>query len=278
MGPISARDVITIQPRNRKFSRAAIKERWWVGGDPVATAFYNAMSAAFPTGEAFFVETVRKFKNDVNPKLAAEIAAFVQQEMIHAREHMALNKRLTDGGYDVTPLEERIAMRLNLLRQKPPIACLAGTIATEHLTAIFGHELLSNPRHMRDADPEIAVLWDWHCQEEVEHKGVAFDTWNEATRDWTKWKRWSVRSKVMLFLTRRFVWDRLVGMIELLRQDGITGAKAWIRVLWFSFGYPGMLRRMLQGWPQFFKPGFHPWDHDDRHLIQPAIEPEIKAA
>lgn len=278
MGPISARDVITIQPRNRKFSRTAPKEHWWLNGDPIATAFYNAMSAAFPIGEAFFVESMGKFKGDVSPQLATEIKAFVQQEMNHAREHMSLNKSLVEGGYDIEPLEERVTMRLNMLREKGAIACLCGTIATEHLTAIFAHELLSNARHMRGADPELAPLWVWHCQEEIEHKGVAFDTWREATKDWTDWKRWSVRCKLMLFLTRRFVWDRLCGIIELLRQDGITGPKAWARTLWFAFGYPGMMRRILQGLPVFFKPGFHPWDHDDRHLIEAAADIEAKAA
>lgn len=277
-GRIEASDAVSIIPRNRKFSRGALVNRWWLKGDPVATAFYNAMSAAFPTGEAFFVESIRKFKGDVNPRLAAEITAFVRQEMIHAREHLVLNNRLIDGGYDVGPLEERVAMRLNLLRDKGPVVSLAGTIATEHLTAVFARELLGKPCHMHGADPELAPLWQWHCHEEIEHKGVAFDTWLEATRDWSDWKRWSVRCKLMLFLTRRFVWDRLAGTAELLRQDGISGPKAWLRIIWFAFGYPGMMRRILMGWPAFFKPGFHPWDHDDRHLLQPAIAPEAKAA
>src|SRR5689334_19503496 len=47
---------LTITPRDRRFGRGMKQARWWMGGDPVATAFYNALSATFPKGEAFFVE------------------------------------------------------------------------------------------------------------------------------------------------------------------------------------------------------------------------------
>jgi predicted metal-dependent hydrolase len=35
-----------------------------------------------------------------------------------------------------------------------------------------------------------------------------------------------VKAKVMLLVTRNFLVDRSAGVLELLRQDGITGAKA----------------------------------------------------
>ena len=53
---------LTITPRDRRFGRGMQQERWWMGGDPVATAFYNALSATFPKGEGFFVEAVRLFR------------------------------------------------------------------------------------------------------------------------------------------------------------------------------------------------------------------------
>ena len=71
----------------------------------------------------------------------------------------------------------------------------------------------------------------------------------------------------MLFVTRNFVVDRSRGTLELLRQDGITGLKAWARMLWFAWVRPGMLRKILGAWLAFFLPGFHPWKHDDRDLI-----------
>ena len=49
---------LTITPRDRRFGRGMTQDRWWMGGDPVATAFYNALCATFPKGEGFFVEAV----------------------------------------------------------------------------------------------------------------------------------------------------------------------------------------------------------------------------
>ena len=261
---------LTITPRDRRFGRGTRQERWWMGGDPVATAFYNALSATFPKGEAFFVESVRLFREGTPPKLAEEIKAFVTQEVMHSREHVQFNKRALEAGYDISALEARLEWRLSITRSRPPIVNLAATMCLEHFTAILAHQLLGDSRHLRGAGPEDADLWRWHSIEEIEHKGVAYDTWLHATRDWPSFKRWKVKAKVMLFVTRNFVVDRTFGSLELLRQDGIAGPRAWARILWFAWVRPGMLRKVFGAWLAFFMPGFHPWNHDDRALIAKA--------
>jgi predicted metal-dependent hydrolase len=261
---------LTITPRDRRFGRGVRQDHWWMGGDPVATAFYNALSATFPKGEAFFVESVRMFREGAPPKLAAEIKAFVTQEVMHSREHVQFNKRALEAGYDMSKLEERVEWRLSITRSRPPIVNLAATMCLEHFTAILAHQLLKNPRHLDRADAENGALWRWHSIEEIEHKGVAYDTWLHATRSLPRFRRWKIKAKVMLFVTRNFVVDRTFGTLELLRQDGITGPKAWARMVWFAWVYPGMLRKILGAWLSFFMPGFHPWKQDDRHLIAKA--------
>ena len=118
---------LTITPRDRKFVRDTLPARWWNGGDPVATALYNALSATFPEGEAFFVESVRRHRDGAPPKLAKEIKAFTTQEAIHSREHAAFNKAATEAGYDLSPLERRVLWRLGLMKERAPIASLAAT-------------------------------------------------------------------------------------------------------------------------------------------------------
>ena len=258
---------LTITPRDLRFGRNSNPSRWWMDGDAVATAFYNALSATFPKGEGFFVESVRKFREGAPSKLEAEIKAFVTQEVMHSREHVQFNKRALEAGYDLRPLEARVEYRLGVTRAKPPIVSLAATMCLEHFTAILAHELLKDPRHLERADKESADLWRWHAIEEIEHKGVAYDTWLHATRAWPRGKRWKVKAKVMLFVTRNFIVDRTRGTLELLRQDGIEGPRAWARMFWFAWVRPGMLRRILGAWLGFFLPGFHPWKHDDRALI-----------
>jgi predicted metal-dependent hydrolase len=261
---------LTITPRDRRFGRGMKQERWWMGGDPVATAFYNALSATFPKGEGFFVESVRAFRDGVPPKLAEEIKGFVTQEVMHSREHVQFNKRALEAGYDLKPLEDRVEWRLGITRSKPKIVSLAATMCLEHFTAILAHQLLKNPRHLDRADPESAALWRWHAIEEIEHKAVAYDTWLFATRGLSRWRRWKIKAKVMLFVTRNFVVDRTYGTLELLRQDGITGPKAWARMFWFAWVRPGMMRKILGAWAALFMPGFHPWNQDDRALIAKA--------
>ena len=270
MNAVTTPSDLTITPRDRRFGRGAATSRWWMGGDPIATAMYNCLSATFPKGEAYFVESVRAFRDDAPPKLAAEIRSFVTQEVMHSREHVAFNRRAHDAGYDMSELEQRVDERLAIVRARHPVVNLAATMALEHFTAILAHELLRDPRHLAGADPESRALWQWHAIEEIEHKGVAYDTWLHATRDWPRFKRWSVKARVMLLVTRNFIVDRTHGSLELLRQDGITGPRAWARLFWFNFVRPGMMRKIAGAWLSFFMPGFHPWNHDDRALIAKA--------
>ncbi|TMJ13362.1 MAG: metal-dependent hydrolase [Alphaproteobacteria bacterium] len=258
---------LTITPRDRRFGRGAATSRWWLGGNPYGTAIYNALSATFPKGEAYFVESVRAFRDGAEPRLAAEIKAFTTQEVMHSREHVQFNKRALDAGYDLSGLEKKVDERLAIVRERAPVVNLAATMALEHFTAMIAHELLANPRHLAGADAESAALWRWHAVEEIEHKGVAYDTWMHATKNWPRFKRWSVKARVMLLVTRNFMVDRTKGSLELLRQDGITGPKAYWGLFLYAFGRPGMMRKVLGAWVSYFLPGFHPWKHDNRALI-----------
>jgi hypothetical protein len=261
---------LTITPRDRRFGRGAQTNRWWLAGDPVGSALYDALSITFPKGEAFFVESVRAFREGAPPKLAAEIKAFTTQEVMHSREHVQFNRRAVEAGYDMSNLERNVDERLEVSKTRHPIVNLAATMALEHFTAILAHQLLKDPRHLAGADAESANLWRWHSIEEIEHKGVAYDTWLHATRGWPRFKRWSVKARVMLYVTRNFIVDRSAGAIDLLRQDGITGPKAWARLMWHVWVRPGMFRKIMGAWFAFFLPGFHPWNEDDRALIAKA--------
>lgn len=257
-----------IRVRDRRFGRGVTPPRWWVRNDPYLTAIFNSLSVSFPKGEAFFVDSVRQLRTRARPEHAAEIGAFIQQEVIHSREHVAFNRRVTDHGYDARALEARIDKRLAVARTKPPIVNLAATIAFEHFTAMFAERLLADPRHLQDVDSEIADLWRWHATEEIEHKAVAYDLFLDATHDWHPFKRWFLRSYVMLRVTQQFITDRALGAVALLRQDGLHGPVAWLHLLHRILVKPGMLRQVLAPWVSFLRPGFHPWQHDDRALIE----------
>ncbi len=258
----------TISPRDRRFGRGSAQGRWWFNNDPLATAWFNALSLTFPRGEAFFIESVKAFRDQTPAKLQAEIRAFIQQEVIHSREHLALNRRVEEAGYDTSRIDRRITESLALTKDRPQIANLAATMILEHFTAIMAKDFLTDVRQWDGADPEIAELWRWHALEEIEHKGVAYDTWLYATRDWSRWKRWKVKAMMMLLITHNFFRNRYNDTLDLLAQDGFTGWRTKARVMWFMAGSPGILRKIAMPWIKFFLPGFHPWNEDDRGLIR----------
>lgn len=261
---------LSITIRDMRFARNEKPARWWLNNDPVATAWYNCLSGTFPRGEAYFIDSVKAHREGVPPKLAEEIRRFIVQEVNHTREHLAFNRIATDAGYDMAHIDFRVEEMLQKHADRPVILNLAATMALEHYTAMMAHEMLANPAHFTGANSEVAGMWRWHAIEEIEHKGVAFDTWLHATRNWSRWKRWKVKSLLMLMVTRNFLFRRIVDTLYLLEQDGIAGAKAKWNLFTFLVAKPGMLRRIFPAWVAYFLPGFHPWNLDDRKLIAEA--------
>ena len=258
---------LTITVRDQRFGREHKPGKWWLAGNPIATHWHNALSATFPRGEAMFIEAVKAHREGVPPKLEAEIRAFVKQEINHTREHIVFNKAAIEAGYDLAKIDRRLEQNLALTKDRPPIINLAVTIALEHYTAMMANDFLSNPKHFAGAEPDAANMWRWHAMEEIEHKGVAYDTYLHATRDWSRWRRWKLKSIMMLIVSGRFLTHRWSDTLDLLAQDGITGPKVKLQLAWYLIGSPGVLRRVFPAWCSYFLPGFHPWNHDDRALI-----------
>lgn len=244
-------------------------ERWYMGGDPVATAFFNALTVTFPQGENFFIDSVRPYRKLAPPVLAGEIAAFIKQEALHSREHAAFNHQIESAGYDVDILNERVRHELGRFKARSQIRQLGLTIALEHFTALFARELLAAPHHLDNTPHSVRRLWRWHALEEIEHKAVAFDTFHYATRDWSRLRRWTFRSFAMLEASYQF--SKVVGhnMRNLYAQDRFRGWFMAARTLRYLFGQGGPLRGIAKGWLAWFLPRFHPWNQDDRALIAP---------
>jgi len=265
---------LTITSRRLKVERGVSNMRWWHGNDPVATAFFNALSATFPQGETFFIDSVRRYRDLADPVLRDQISRFIQQEAMHTREHVAFNRLIKDAGYGTAAMDAYTRNRIDFARQKPPIGQLAITIALEHFTAIMAHALLTEEHPLPGAPKEIARLWQWHAIEEIEHKGVCYDTYLLATRNLSPMRQWMIRCRVMLLISFQFWHSNRRHMADFFRQDGIDTPRTWWRVWKFLVVSPGMLRKIALPYLSFYLPGFHPWRHDDRHLIA-AVERDL---
>lgn len=259
--------------RDLQFGRSGYT-RYWHGGNPVATAFYNTLSATFPDGEHFFVESVKKFRHLANDHLRGSIEDFIYQESLHRREHVVFNDFAKQHGYDVSAIAEITQRELDVARSYPEIAHIAMTVALEHFTAVFAACVLSDPRHLAGASPEAARLWRWHSIEEIEHKAVAFDLYGLAVKGLRPMQRWSIRIRLMLAATSTFshiVWR---GMREELRRERRNPMRIRWDILWFLFGSPGLIRAMAPRYFAFYGPGFHPDNHNDRDIVSQARRAE----
>lgn len=268
---------LTITPRDLAFGRGEPQARWWLGGDPVGTAFFNALSATFPLGERFFIDSVKPFRDRGSPELQAQIAAFVRQEALHTREHVVFNDHMAAQGYDLAAMEARTRERLEIARARHPVAMLGATVAMEHFTAILAHAVLSDPRHFAGASDEVRRMWTWHALEEIEHKGVAYDTFLAVTAELPPLRRWWLRVRLMLLSTWHLGITTTQNMADMFRHDGLVSARTSGRCLAYLFVRPGILRQALPAYLSFFLPGWRPWRRDDRPLLRRA-EAELATA
>src|SRR3546814_20931269 len=99
---------LSITPRDRRLGRDGRQGRWWLNGDPVASAFHTALSVTFPKGEAMFIDAVKAHRDGVHDKPPGEIRAFTKQEVIHSREHVPFNPQADVVGSALHEIEPQM--------------------------------------------------------------------------------------------------------------------------------------------------------------------------
>lgn len=187
-------------------------------GDVISAHVISVLSGMFPDGEEMFVDSVRHFRDQVtDPDLARQVNAFIGQEVIHGRQHRALNTRFAELGYRSQIVEHfmefdddglspgmhrviwvlsRVGPLRHMLRGfeqrraergesgPDPLFELALTAAFEHYTATMA-EMMLTEAFLQDmfVDDELFRLWAWHAIEESEHRAVAFDVFKAVSGD-----------------------------------------------------------------------------------------------
>jgi predicted metal-dependent hydrolase len=255
---------IEIEVRPLRFEIDASVPRYWHGGRRSVTTFFDNLSAFFPGGERFFIQSVRAHERYVtDPRLAAEVRAFCGQEGAHSREHARYNAWLVEQGCPVDARERLVAQELQAVSERLSKRIgLAITCALEHFTALMGLALLEDPRVLEGAHPVMADLWRWHAAEESEHKAVAYDVYVAAGGTYVE------RAIVMIVVTILFWLEVMVHQVRLTRADGtLWRLREWAALLGFLFVRPGGMRGVFRRYVHYFRPGFHPNDIDSRPVI-----------
>jgi hypothetical protein len=258
---------VNIPPRDIHFKVDPAKTHHWLGGDPVGTAVFNALSLTFPDGERMFMDAVRHYRDKVDGKLAQDVRGFIAQEAIHSREHHSLNQLIDREKYPVAEVEAAIKERIAFARSRGPMRMLISTIALEHFTAMMADAHARHRDLFENTDPAIERMWRWHAMEETEHKAVAYDVFLRATQHWSPLQRYFRRTLAMALITFFFTKHVSQFAARLLTADGYSYEDALKAVKNYVWRTPGLFSRNAKTYFAWFRPGFHPWDEDNRALV-----------
>jgi predicted metal-dependent hydrolase len=240
-------------------------EPHWNGGDAYRSQVFNALSFMFPIGEQFFIDAVRHFLPEIeaqgNTTLVKDIKLFVGQEATHRHLHQQYNDHLLAMGYDAW-VERTLARVMHLTRNSSPKFKLAITVAYEHFTALLGDGLLRRASWTAQMEPTMRAIWLWHAAEESEHKAVAMDTYKAVGGGYL------MRISLFLLISLEFNLWVFIQTSKMLRRDGLLFKwSTWRSALGFWLGKDGIAWHTLPHWLAYFKPSFHPWQHDNQALL-----------
>jgi len=254
-----------LEVRNMVFPIDASVPKHWHGGRRSLSIFFDNLSIFFPAGERFFIASLRAQRHRVtDPQLLRDIALFSAQEGMHGREHVKYNENLHAHGYPARAMDARVQRILRLVsRVLPKRSQLAVTCALEHFTAMMAHFILSDPRLLEGAHPAMAALWRWHAAEENEHKGVAFDVYRAAGGG-------EVERMTIMAATTLVFWAKVLEQqVRLMGADGcLFSAREWWALVRFLCIEPGGMLGLGRAYLDYYRPGFHPWDLDNRELLE----------
>lgn len=253
--------------RDIRFGILGNAKRHWFGGDVIKTALLDGLSIFLPEGERYFIRSLKHYAPQLqDEELAAEINGYSVQEAYHTREHRDYNLAMASLGYDVDEMERPVKLGFDLT--KNPLYQLALTCAIEHVTATLSSVILRKPDLLDEADPAYRRLWMWHALEELEHKAVALDVFNEVTKDFSSWHRYLLRVIAMNATLIPFITIVLRNVRLYAQTDGVkTGLRFWLRLTWLVLFAPGYWRRCMLPSLRYYLPWFDPRNSDDTQLV-----------
>lgn len=237
----------------------------FVDGDIVMSHVMAILSATFPKGEQFFVDSVRNYRQDiVDDELRQQVAGFIGQETMHGREHDRFNDVLHELGYPTRFVDRATGAALGAIhRHAPKSVQLAMTAAAEHFTSVLAEQILADdPFEHQEVPEELRALFRWHALEECEHKAVAYDVYQERVGNE------AIRLLVMDFTTAVLAAVAAASIASCVLTD--RSARNPIRFgasLLNLRNSPFARKKILFRIAEYHRPGFHPDDRDTEALV-----------
>ena len=201
----------------------------WQPLKPEFAAACNALSLGMPYSEPYVVASVRRVVDDLDdPELSKRVGSYLGQEREHYRQHRRLNDLLRAKHPFLGRVEKWLGWSYRCLARRGSrefnVAFAAGFEAVAFASARW---IDTHRRELFDgADPLPATLFLWHLAEEVEHKTVAFDVWEQV--DGKRWRYAAAMSTSFLML----VWFIFLGTVVQLAATGrVFNPVAWVRLI-----------------------------------------------
>lgn len=257
-------DPKAIKPRKVRLAFDDVNTRYFYDDNSVISTFFAALSATFPPGEKEFINSVRNFQDQVkDPALQEAIKGFIGQEGQHSHQHKSINETLDNVGLHATKLEKMLDDKIKKdIVGMSDADRLALTVCMEHITAILAEFLLTNQDILDPAPKSIKDLMLWHAIEEIEHKAVAFDVYELTGGDKNRLR--------VLMAIQTLEFTRLILSYQIMLlwwNKKVPKLRDFTQMAGFLFGKKGMFTKVGKSYLDFFRKDFHPWKHDNQHLV-----------
>ncbi len=244
-------------------------ETHYLNQNPVSTHFVNSLHMIFPDGEKYFIRSVKAFSDQIqDPELQERVKAFIHQEAQHMNAHKKIWEKLKEQSpaaeiflniYQFTSYEVMEPFTRKLFGDAFPLAV---TAALEHYTAVMAEVILQNNGEiLRDVPIEMKNLLLWHAAEEIEHKAVAYDVYDELVGNYP------LRIGGMLYASIVLGTYTLMGHALFLALDQNI---QWREILSQTERFGNRAKPLFEGIFKnvfsYFQIDFHPDSLDNSHL------------
>jgi predicted metal-dependent hydrolase len=240
----------------------------WVPGDPFSTHLLNVMHLLLPECERWFIRAINEAEPLVSdPELKTAIKPFIQQESWHAWAHQIVLQHLAEQGIDTTPYTDKLQKWLSKLAKHHPgwprvlqrwwlYRRLAVAAALEPFNTALGEWLIQNRGlDYAGADQTMLDLLRWHGAEEVEHRSLVFDVYQNVCGNY------ALRALTMLSSAPTFSFWWITGLRFLMAQDPTISTKPrwrdWLRAA-RQYRVPGPWLVVVTVPIRYIRPGYHP--------------------
>ena len=205
---------MTITVRKMFFDIENTMDPFFVDNDPEGVCFLNAISLVLPYLEPFLIKSFKRALPYVrDPKLKENMVLFNKQEAQHFKQHQQYNEVICSHYPELAALEERL--------QQDYDAFLKDKDLKFNIGYCEGFEAITTGLSLAALDDGICQrttgaagdMFRWHFMEEIEHRTVAFDVYQNL------FGGYFYRAKMSVFVLRHigsFVMD---AMSIMLKQD-----------------------------------------------------------